>query len=142
MISAIIAAYNLWASGYFQRIFITRKIDKLHKDFWSTLRPPVPKYSDIPKLCIAYKMNQKILGPKLLNLTKASYVPKYSKKTQFIYCRHVLKAFYYLPALSVKISSIPFSHLVECHALGINSLLLSFCALRFSNLLCHTKSLT
>ena len=42
------------------------------------------------------------------------------------------------PALSVKIGSIPSPHLVECHALGINSLLEPVSsALRFSSLLCQ-----
>ena len=51
---------------------------------------------------------------------------KNAPKPQTLYCRHILKAFYYLPTLSVKIGSIHFSHLVECYALCINSWLISF----------------
>ena len=63
-----------------------------------------------------------------------------SPKPQILSYQHELKAFYYLPSLSVEIGSIPFPYLVEWHAPGINSLLVSsLTALQFSNLLCQAK---
>ena len=54
---------------FFEPIFHTRKIDKICKDFLAISSPHAyvsePNYSNIPELCIAYKMNQHILGQKL-----------------------------------------------------------------------------
>ena len=71
---------------------------------------------------------------------------KNASKLQTLYCRPVLKPFYYLPTLSVKFGSIPFSHLVKGHGPDINDIndfaynFLS--ALCFLNLLPQVKSLT
>ena len=54
------------------------------------------------------------------------HMSKNFPKPQTLHCRHILKAFYYLPTLLVKIGSIHFSHPAECHAQGINSSLISF----------------
>ena len=72
---------------------------------------------DIPKLYIAYsyKMNQQILRPKLNQLFMC---PKMFRNLKIIYYRTELKAFYYLPALSL---NIPSPHYVEYQAPDINS---------------------